>query len=300
MPIQMNRNSLVENADGSIDSRYPLGDKPSFTPLLAEDFSGGTLGANYSNWGSASVFDNTRALSGSQSLKISTDATDDSTCGGSSYYGDRSDLPIDIPEGNRVWLSYHVYHPARFSWGYVYQNGVDDAQASACGKGADGSNNLKYMVMAPVTGTSRIYYMPENARRDVNLVDQVRIESEVSGVTSRVPWGLRLDAWTSIQMEVKVSSGADGYVRIWRDDVFLTQLDGATVVGSGNAIREWGMGNYWNGVPYTDLIGDSTREDFWLDEVIVATDVDGYGAPTTTDAGGRLYIAPTTRVGDFA
>ncbi len=59
------------------------------------------------------------------------------------------------------------------------------------------------------------------------------------------------------------------------------------------------MGDYWNGIPYTPTIGDSSIADFWLDEVIIASDIDGYGAPTTLDSGGRPYISPNTVAGDL-
>lgn len=279
-----------------------VGDNPSglFTPLHTEDFSSGSLGAAYSTW-TRSVFDNTRSVSGSQSLKVSTNTGEPpATCGGGHTFAGRNNLPVAIPEGNRLWVSYKVYHPSSFGWGYCFGTS-DTTDAATCGKSADGSGGLKYMVVAPDTGTARIYYSPRVGRRSVSFIDTVRLVSEVgANLSPVVSWGLNLDAWNTIQMEIYVHSGAEGYVRYWVNDTFLGQLDGATIGNSSYKIAQWGMGNYWNGVPYTDSTGDSTREDFWLDEVIIASDIDGYGAPTTTDSGGRIYISPTTTVGDFA
>lgn len=292
---------MHENADGSLDGRYKLGDKPvSFTPLVAEDFSAGSVGAAYSTW-NRTVYDTTRAVSGTKSLKVSTNAGQPPVaCGGGHTFGGRSTLPVAVPEGNKLWIAYKVYHPSTFSWGYCFGTS-DTADATTCGNNADGSGGLKYMVAAPNTGTSRIYYSPRVGRRDVSFIDTVRLVSEVGAKLSPVvPWGLTLDAWNTVQMEIYVHSGAEGYVRYWLNDTFLGQLDGATIANPSYSIDEWGMGNYWNGVPYTDSIGDSSREDFWIDEVIIASDLDGYGAPTTTDSGGRPYIAPTKSVGDFS
>jgi hypothetical protein len=66
---------------------------------------------------------------------------------------------------------------------------------------------------------------------------------------------------------------------------------------AGAAIVEWGLGDYWNGVPWTD--GQPGRTDFWIDEVIVATDADGYSGPSTTDSGGHAYIPSCVRVADL-
>jgi len=66
----------------------------------------------------------------------------------------------------------------------------------------------------------------------------------------------------------------------------------------GSSAYDWGIGNYWNGVPWTD--GGLGRTDFWVDEIILATDMEGYGAPDTLDDGGRPYIPSNMRVNEFA
>ena len=302
MAVNMTAQSIAVGDNWTKIGNDYIGDAPNggYTPLLTEDFAGGAVSAAYSSW-TRSVYDDTRAASGTKSLKISSNAGEPpATCGGGHFFAGRSALPASIPEGKKLWVSYKVFHPSTFSWGYCFSTG-DGADATTCSKNADGSGGLKYMVVAPDTGTARIYYSPRVGRRSTSYVGTVRLVSEVgANLSPVVTWGLTQDAWNTIQMEIYVHSGAEGYVRYWINDTFLGQLDGATISNSGYSISEWGMGDYWNGVPYTDSAGDSTREDFWLDEVIIATDLDGYGAPTTTDSGGRAYIAPATTVGDFA
>ncbi|MEC7518871.1 MAG: hypothetical protein VYE22_03345 [Myxococcota bacterium] len=45
--------------------------------------------------------------------------------------------------------------------------------------------------------------------------------------------------------------------------------------------------------------GAAGRTDFWIDEVIVASDAPGYDPPTGVDSEGHPYIAPCTRVADL-
>ena len=49
---------------------------------------------------------------------------------------------------------------------------------------------------------------------------------------------------------------------------------------------------------YTD--GAPDRNSFYIDDIILASDLPGYGAPTGVDAAGNAYIDPATRVGDLA
>jgi hypothetical protein len=76
----------------------------------------------------------------------------------------------------------------------------------------------------------------------------------------------------------------------------LGEVTGRTTA-AGAALLEWGLGDYWNGVPWTD--GDPGRTDLWVDEVVVTSDAEGYAAPTALDSAGHPYIPSCVRVADL-
>jgi hypothetical protein len=96
-------------------------------------------------------------------------------------------------------------------------------------------------------------------------------------------------------VQVYVHDTAAGYVREWINGTLVNSVAGANV-STGNSIAECGIGDYWNGVPYTDGAASLSQ---WVRELIIATDMDGYGAPNGVDSGGRTYIDPTTSVSDL-
>jgi hypothetical protein len=275
---------------------------PTYTPLVAEDFSGGSLGATYPGWKSAaSIYDNTRAYDGSQSLKVITDTGQAPVaCGGDTYCGGHSTLPEVVPIGKTIWYRARVYIPTAFSWGYVF-NSSDSAEAATCSQPSDGNGLLKFMRLAPVTGTARIYMQPQVARRSVAqpVTNITRVISE-AGPTfedfDNAAGKIALDQWVALQMAVKVADDGTGFIRYWVGDTFIGEATGQTV-SAGNSLDDWGLINYWNGVPYTD--GLAGREDMWMDDIIIASDIAGRGAPNTLDSGGRPFISESTTVGDF-
>ncbi len=283
----------------------PLAPAP-FIPLLAEDFSGGVVGTGYPGFEQGTLqhsrYANDQPSLPGQSLKITMDQFNvaGGGCGGNVVFGGRIGLPVNIPVGKWLWVMFRRYHPATQAWGYCYGGG-DAAAAAICGKDADGIGVIKDMVLSPDNLTGRIYLQPENQRRALSLVSnsmRISIEEGASGnhssaSTANFPMG----QWFTSQLGVFVQKNGTGIVRSWINGTLINEFVGQNINATATAIAEWGIGTYWNGVPYTDAAAN--RNYFWLKEVIIATDVDGYGAPTGMDNLGNTFIDPNTTVADL-
>lgn len=180
------------------------------------------------------------------------------------------------------------------------------AEAQFCGGAViDGSSGggLKFLVFSPNSGTARIYLQPLTPHKDVTGGGELNRILLEYGAQSAGSVGQQAviprDRWFSIQMATKVATTTnDGFVRAWLDDELIIEATGInTISPTATGIAQWGLGDYWNGMPYTD--GQPGRDTFYIDEVIVATDMDGYGAPTSTDANGNPYIASSVLAGNL-
>lgn len=305
-PNQDKRGVLLANStEPTYDSLYSDGDRGGggggpFTPLFIDDFTSGTLGAGYPGWNSKSTYASDHPTVGGRSLKLALDPNtqanlDVAACAGDHFYGGRVDLPITIPVGKKIWLSMKRYIPTNFTFGFCYGSG-DFAAATACSKSSDGNSWLKDIVFSPTTG-GRIYIQPAASRRSITQAAGNRIISEVGPILNdEAGVSYPLGTWFTHQVEIYVHDTAAGYIREWIDTTLVNSVSGANVQAANN-IKEWGIGDYWNGVPYTN--GSATLHQ-WIRELIIATDVSGYGAPTGVDGGGRVYIDPTTTVAELS
>lgn len=268
--------------------------------LFTLDAESGSDGAAYSG-SSTMLYSTARAYSGSKSIRCPlSHGQPPVTCGGSVWFGGRFTLPTMIPEGYSVWFRARFYLPSTVPMGYCFGTS-DTGDAATCGKPADGSGTTKWLVMAPDTGTSRLYMNLMTPRRAMGLDNGLRLVSEPQNDgnfvdnTTVIP----RDQWFSLQIQINLSSATNGgYIRAWIDDTYIGQHTKKTLDASGYKLKEWGLGDYWSGVPWTD--GNVSRTaDFWMDDVIIATDYTGYGAPLTTDSGGRPYIANSITVANI-
>ena len=101
------------------------------------------------------------------------------------------------------------------------------------------------------------------------------------------------DQWVALQMAVNIKKDTTGWARVWADDQLIVDRSGIrTISDDATGINQYGIGDYWNGFPYTD--GLAGRDAFYIDEIMVASDQEGYGEPTGIDANGNAYIAPST------
>jgi hypothetical protein len=288
------------------------GGAASYAPLLAWDFESGAVDEPVvevsSNPGGRFTFSTTVAQHGSQSGRIDRDmGAPPPTCGGSRGYGFVDALAAGIGQGDTIWIRAWFYFPSAMSWGFVYST-ADDADMASCGlSGADGWGWTKFLGLGPDTGHLRPYLQIPGHRREVGRPTDgggalYLINSETGGENQQVgdpaANAIPLDEWVAIQWMLYVHD-TDGFSRAWLNDTFLGETaTGGTIEDGAYAYVEWRLGDYWNGFPYTD--GAADRGPFYVDEVILATDKAGYGAPDTTDDGGRPFIAPATRVADFS
>lgn len=285
---------------------------PQYTPLVAWDFEAGTAGQPVgevgTNHGDRFTYSGAQAKRGSQSGKVDRNLGEPPpTCGGGRFYGFTDELPVGIGPGDTIWIRAWFYFPSEMSWGYVFST-ADGSDIAACGaSGPDGWGWTKFLALGPDTGHLRPYLQIPGRRRQVARPTDAGgalylLNSETGGANLRVGDevndAIPLDRWVAIQWMLYVHD-TDGFSRAWLDDRFLGETPaGSTIEDASYTHDEWRLGDYWNGFPYTD--GEADRGPFYLDEVIVATDQAGYGAPEGTDGGGRRYIAPATNVSDFS
>lgn len=298
---QTNQNKagiLSPNSYGKeYSSLFASGNRPAagYPLLFKDDFSSGTVGAGYSGFHATTVYANDHPYLLGKALRVNLGTMTPPTCGGSMNYGGRINLPQAVPYGSKVWFSAKFFHPKTRTWGYCYDSG-DSVEAAGCGKQSDGNEWTKFMVLAPGTGTARIYVQPKAARRTVVQQPGMRVYSEESQQPNdNNSAALPLDRWHTLQIEVLVSQS--GYLRVWLDTTVIMYVACATV-SLNNTIAQWGIGDYWNGCPYTD--GVANRSHFWMKDVMIATNAPGFAAPTDTDPLGNAYIAPTRIPRDFA
>jgi len=288
----------------------------SFTPMYKEDYATKTVGLTDPEW-RYSAWTDERALSGTKSLKMGMPRGYlPPSCGGSHFFANNHrtnealGLPATIPIGNTVWFRMYFYFASTFSFGYLYRNGnaQDDLDSTECGKSNDmGNTGNKWMNFDSPGTSGKVYIKIPSGRQKIAQPSgadpehpYIRIENEAGngGLTSSgrtVP----LDQWFAMQLGVKVSNDNTGFVRLWLDnDLVAEQLNVSTIQAGDTYYDSWGLGDYWNGIPYTD--GAAGRDDLYIDEIIIASDVAGYGTPTGIDANGNAYIDPATRAGDLS
>lgn len=300
--ITINNLNLV---NGKLDSGESV---PTYTPLV------NVVSRSYSNGATAPIFGNGSTVSTDRSfvedrcIKVPTFPSNPGvTCGSHSFAG-RMTLPVNIPTGNTIWQRMKFYIPSAFSFGYRWGSGAPTTPTDdGCGGYSPdgGPQGLKFLVFSPDIGTSRIYLNAPNSLRTIAQTSGTGVLAIESNPSAQR--GLSIvyprDTWFTLELAVKVSNTGTGYVRAWMNDVLIAEAQIAgnknvsTIDVSASAIKEWGLGSYWNGTPWTD--GAAGRDFFYVDEVIVATDVSGYGEPTATDSNGYKMIGSQVRNRDF-
>ncbi len=305
MTAQANITITGTATDGKFNSADQGGGSPpaTFIPMLADDFSSGALGATYSTWHASSVYADDHPDVGGQSVKVvfspNTQANlDVAACAGGHEYGGRSVLPVDVPIGKTIWMSMKRYFPANLTWGYCYGGG-DNVAATLCGQNGDGNAWRKDLVFAPLTGTERIYSLPAVSRRSVEQVPGNRLASEHGAEQlfhDEEDVLYPLGEWFTHQISVYVNSDGTGRIKLWVNGTLVNETPGANI-SEGNFLHEYGIGDYANGTPYQDGTASMVQ---WIRELIIATDMDGYGAPTGLDNLGNVFIDPATTVAELS
>jgi hypothetical protein len=179
----------------------------------------------------------------------------------------------------------------------------DQAEAAQCGKESDmGDTGIKWLHFTPNSGTRVLYQKIGSEKRQLNQSANsiLNYESEVGSGNKAAIYQLPRNQWIAMQMEVKVSANNLGLARLWIDNTLVVEslnINTIFVADGATGLDSWGIGDYWNGVPWTD--GGAGRDLFYIDECIVATDMPGYGAPTGVDPAGNVFIDPSTRAGNL-
>lgn len=298
-------------SSGKLDYRYDadgVSKYPTYTPLVNIKpwlYANGAASPIF-NHQSPIVTTERAGVTQSKCIKVFTNPSNPSvTCGGH-LFGGRMNLPVDIPVGKTVWQRMKMYFPSEFSLGYSYAGGtVPTAASYGCGAISQdgGSQGTKWLVFSPDVGTARAYMLAPNAFRAVDAPAGGSVTTEPNGgTTSGLSITFPRDQWVTIETAVKVSKTGAGYLRVWINGVLAGQLGGSsgthsTIAAEASAIRQYGLGDYWNGAPWTD--GAAGRNFFYVDEVLVATDVDGYGMPDAVDSNGYPMIGVDVNNVDF-
>lgn len=263
---------------------------PSYTPLVTEDFESGTLGNVYPSTKSypttsTARFSNVHSFAGTKSIEIMIDVN--YVQSDPSFYGFSNLLPAAVPEGNTIWYAARFYFPTSCSVGY---SNVSDP-----------GPHVKFMRLSNSSTGGRIYLYKHREQFGVDFLSPSAVSLESENLHSLGTWTgantvFPRDQWFHVCFAVKNSSSSDGFLRCWINDVYIGEVQGLTMPAATD-INQWALGTHWNGSPYNDGSHDGY---FYMDDVIIASDINGYGAPNTLDSGDRPYINSSTTVGDFA
>jgi hypothetical protein len=292
--------SLNVNPNGGLDSRSIF---PEYTPLRAVEYGALSVGAAAPVFSFRNTMSNERSsYGGGKCIRLLTLPTvPGSVCGGHFFAG-RMTLSTPVPLGNIIWQRMRFYFPAAFSFGAAYYSGSPSSPAGdGCGASADGGlQGTKWLVFSPNSGTARTYLLIPNALRAVNQTPGSGFLSMEADPTAQQALNVVFprDQWITLELAIKVSNTGTGWARAWLDGQLIAQaLNVNTVAGGVTSITEYGVGDYWNGTPWSD--GGADRDEFFIDDIVVASDVAGYGAPDATDAAGNLMIGTEVTVRDF-
>lgn len=272
---------------------------PSYTPLYVlklDSYADGQTSPIF-NWNTPIVSTERAGVEQSKSIRLRTRPSNPGVLCGTNNYAGRMNLSQNIPLGNTIWLRMKMYFPSTFSFGYSYAaDTVPTPTADGCPAIANDGNTTgtKWLVFSPDVGTSRAYLLAPNDFRQINsAAGSGRVALEYNAVSTSLNVSFPRDRWVTLELAMKVSNTGTGYLRAWMDGVLIGSLGGATgtvstISPSAAAVKDWGLGDYWNGSPWTD--GSAGRDTFYVDEVVVATDISGFGAPTATDSNGYPMI----------
>ena len=256
--------------------------------LYFDDMAAYTVGDSFPSFTRTTISDE-QAFTNGKSAKVVLDVGQAPlTCGGNNFFAGEIGLPAGVPQGNSIWYNARVFLPATMTWGYTFGQG-DGAEAAQCSHEFDGTGNLKFLVMQPNTGFARVYIQPPMSRRTIAQGSGPLYVNSDTGIFGDLNAGtLPKGQWVDFQMRTYVHSTMDGFIEGWIDGTYMGRVFGPTLADPTYEINSFGIGDYWNGVPWTD--GGADRDYFYVDTLEVYADIAGYGAPTGLDSGGRTYI----------
>lgn len=281
---------------------------PTYTPLVNISCRGYANGATPPIFGNGATVSTDRGVVEDRCIKVLTTPSQPGVVCGAHGYGGRMNLPVVVPIGNTVWQRMKMYIPSAFSFGYTYGSGAPSTPSGdGCGGlSADGNpTGTKWLVYSPNNATGRIYLNAPNSLRTISQTAGTGVLALEPNPSAQQSLSIVFprDQWFTLEMAIKVSITGTGYARAWMDGALIAegQVAGnkniSTIDSTATSIKEYGLGDYFNGTPWTD--GTAGRNFFYVDEVLVATDIGGYGAPTALDSNGYPMIGTSVRNRDF-
>lgn len=284
--------AVYDPSTGKFSSSSRSGVQP-FKAFFKDDFSSYSIDDVYTGWNSRSTIVSDHPGGVGRAIAVQLDGATPPVCGGSHVFGGYTDFPQPVPVGKTVWYAQWRYHSSAQTWGYCFGGG----DTPCPGQSADGTTYLKDLVMYPSTDTARIYVQPTQNRRSVAQTAGHRITTEVGPIFADSPSvSYPLDQWFFHQVMVKVADDGTGIIRHWINRQLISELTGQNVT-SGNSLKGWGVGNYFNGIPF--LTGDPNQDTFWIRNIIIASDIDGFDVPTGLDDEGNIFIDPNTDIAEL-
>lgn len=264
------------------------GASPGYTPIFLWSAAGGSLGTNISGWQSSTRLTYSNDVQGPfggnrvarQSLLAS-----------SNFFGGIMVGGLSLGSGQDLWIRVYHYFPAGFCF--------------SCGTvSGDRWGNVKWYRLQFSSGRLTAQMGGLAGTAFANAPGSCGSQAGWGGVTDEYGGGghnividspgaqVQRGQWLAIQTHVRLASDNTGYVESWINDIYVGRgtKNGASsyrTMPTTGTLSYVMLGDYWNGGPGFD-------QSFYLDEVIISTQT-----PTTVDAGGRPFIAPTTRVEDF-
>jgi len=294
-PNRLTSSGLLDSVAGEDGSNR----LPSYTPMYVlrlNEYANGQASPIF-NWNTPIVSTERAGVDQSKSIRLRTRPSNPAVLCGTNNFAGRMNLAQNIPLGKTVWMRMKMFFPSEFSFGYSWAgNTVPTPADDGCPSVSNDGNptGTKWLVFSPDVGTARAYLLAPNDFRQVNpAVGSGRVALEYNAVTTPISAAFPRDEWVTLELAMKVSNTGTGYLRAWMNGVLIGSLGGSTgtistISPSATAVKDWGLGDYWNGSPWTD--GAANRDTFYIDEVVVATDVDGYGAPEALDSNGYPMI----------
>lgn len=273
--------------NGALDGRYAFGDAPaaSYSPFLNYTFTGTNGDTNTTEFASAPSVK--RYYSTDQAFAPETSSLNCDAIAGQNGFGGRLNNPVlpTIVEGDRLWLRTYQYIPSSFCAGYGTSpnDGFGSTKWFRIQWGQAGSDPVFSRL------TLQLGNFTSGSCSTGPTMKYVSLESFGGPSVANFPTELAIpqDQWVALQFEVYFHS-TNGYIRGWVGDQYAGQVDINTVPDAlVYGLENFVFGDYWNGSPHQN-------SNFFVQDVIATVET-----PTTTDSGGRPYISPNTRSGDF-
>lgn len=255
----------------------------AYTPMAIYNFDNsrqdtGKISAPF--WSARTRYVSSMAASGNGALEVSF-------LNGHSAFGFTQDLPQSVGPGETIWYRLYLYLPPTVSFSY----GVSTSE------GGDGFGWNKFLVLSPLGhGGPRMYVQPPSAHRadygDANFTGTgIFINHDSMGdrycylrESGANPYRMPRGRWFALQMAWQIRTDSTAYVRVWSDNEFVGECQGAGRVAPGYKVQSFGIGDYWNG---TSWIGPKATASFYVDNIVITKQ-----PPNTVDAGGRPFIHP--------